>query len=462
MTHEVAQRGQFGFIPLNLLVRQIVKIYQNIYNNTQVDHLVAHVNSFFKMIRLRGKLEGFSWSSLSFYVVGRQLAEYDANCSYPSSSNTHTNEYGMSLLTKQQNKYANSFAIFCLFTFITACGDGPIAEGVTSQLVQTSETQDVVESSLTLNEEFQPAAAIETGRSLASIAPDSGSLLGANVEKGEQDTRYDAVVVFEDLLNRNIAIINRFHEFSAGLDSSFFWDRRHIEDGRTVMISWRATDNPGSVNGEPDPRRAIKIVAGEFDREIEAMATALSDLGAPILLRFNWEMDQDHGDPQYIGTPSEFIDVWRYVHDIFKERGVTNVEWVWAPRARSFAKEIGQAFYPGDNYVDWIGGSSVPINSFTDAQTIYGEWNEWASSLGKPQLLWIGLRENPDDLSWKADFIEELRQLTTNTWHGVKAIVYYNSNSPLGYDYRIGTSPQSLSAFRALACDPHYLRTENC
>ena len=368
----------------------------------------------------------------------------------------------MSLLTIQQKKHANSFAILGLFTFITACGNGPTGEGVTSQFVQTSETQDVVESSSTLNEELQPAAAIETGRSLASIAPDSGALLGANVEKGEQDTRYDAVVVFEDLLNRNIAIINRFHEFSAGLDSSFFWDRRHIEDGRTVMISWRATDNPGSVNGEPDPRRAIKIVAGEFDREIEAMATALGDLSAPILLRFNWEMDQDHGDPQYIGTPSEFIDAWRYVHDIFEERGVTNVEWIWAPRARSFSKAIGQTFYPGDNYVDWIGGSSVPINSFTDAQTIYGEWNEWASSLGKPQLLWIGLRENPDDSSWKADFIEELRQLTTNTWHGVKAIVYYNSNSPLGHDYRVGTSPQSLSAFRTLACDPHYSSTQNC
>ena len=362
----------------------------------------------------------------------------------------------MSLFTKQK-KHANSYVILGLFTFLVACGGGSSDEGTAAQFVQANESQNE-----TANEVFQAAAANGAERSLGPIAPDSGALLGANVEKGDLDTRYDGVLAFEDLLNRNISIINRFHEFSAGLDSSFFWDRRHIEDGRTVMISWRATDNPGSVNGEPDPRRAIKIVNGEFDHEIEAMASALRDLGAPILLRFNWEMDQDHGDPQHIGSPSEFIDAWRYVHGIFRERGASNVEWVWAPRARSFAKNIGQTFYPGDDYVDWIGGSSVPVNSFTDAQTIYSAWNEWASSLGKPQLLWIGLRENPSDSRWKADFIEELRQLTTNTWHGVKAVVYYNSNSPLGNDYRITTTSQSLSAFRALACDPHYTVTQAC
>ena len=312
----------------------------------------------------------------------------------------------------------------------------------------------------TENEVEEPPAATDNERSPGQgIAPDTGALLGANVAKETNDTRYEGVLAFEELIGRNIAIINRFHEFSAGVDSNFFWDRRHIEDGRTVMISWRATDNPGSINGTPDANRASRIVAGEFDREIEAMATALSDLEAPVLLRFNWEMDQDVGDPQHIGSTSEFIAAWRYVHDTFRELGVTNVEWVWSPRARSFSRDIGQSFYPGYDYVDWIGGSAVPVNSFTDPQTIYSAWNEWASSLGKPQLLWVGLRENPDDSRWKANFIDELRQLTSSTWQGVKAIVYYNSDSPLGFDYTIDTSNRSLQSFRALACDPHYTTT---
>ena len=253
-----------------------------------------------------------------------------------------------------------------------------------------------------------------------TIAPENGTLLGANVSKENFSTRYDAVRGFENSIRRGLDIVHRYHEFSAGVTSTFFWDRQHIEDGRTLMLSWRATDNPGSVNGQPDPQRARKIVEGRFDTEIRAMATAMRDLEAPILLRFNWEMDQDRGDPQYIGTPAEFIAAWRYVHRIFEQRGATNVEWVWAPRARSFAKGVGQTYYPGFEYVDWVGGSAVPINSFTDAQTIYSDWNEWAVNIGKPQLLWIGLRENPD------------------------------------------TSSGSLSAFRNLACDPQFTPEKKC
>lgn len=295
-----------------------------------------------------------------------------------------------------------------------------------------------------------------------SIALANGTLLGGNVDKENHDSRYESVLSFERSIGRKLDFVNRFHEFSAGLTSSFFWDRKHVEDGRTVMVSWRATDNAGSVNGQPDPRRARKIVAGQFDSEIEAMATTLRDLEAPVLLRFNWEMDQDIGDPQYIGTPSEFIAAWRYVHGIFQARGATNVEWVWSPRARSFAKDVGQTFYPGYDYVDWVGGSAVPVNSFTDAQTIYSDWNQWASNIGKPQLLWVGLRENPGNSIWKAQFIDEIRTLTTSQWSGLKAVIYYNSNSPLGYDYTIDTSSASLNAFRNMACNSRFTQANRC
>lgn len=295
-----------------------------------------------------------------------------------------------------------------------------------------------------------------------SIALQNGTLLGGNVSNENSSSRYEAVRKFEGTIRRQLDIVNRFHEFSAGLESSFFWDRQHVEDGRTVMVSWRATDNAGITQGQPDPQRARKIVNGQFNNQIDAMARALRDLNAPVLLRFNWEMDQDYGDPQYIGTPSEFIAAWRYVHNRFEQIGATNVEWVWSPRARSFAKNVGQTFYPGYDYVDWVGGSAVPINSFTDVRTIYSSWNEWASNIGKPQLLWVGLRENPNDAFWKSRFIREIRTLAAGDWSGLKALVYYNSNSPLGYDYTIDTSSNALSAFRNLACDNQFTKVHDC
>ena len=294
------------------------------------------------------------------------------------------------------------------------------------------------------------------------IAQQNEILIGADVAKERLASGYAATAVAESQLGRKFDIINRNHEFSAGLTSDFFFDRKHIEDGRTVLMSWRATDNPNSTNGSPDPQRARKIVAGQFDEEIEAMATAVRDLEAPILMMFAWEMDQNPGQPQLIGTPAEFIAAWRYVHRIFQERGATNVEWVWAPRARSFVRGEGQTFYPGSDYVDWIGGLSVPINTYEDPVTIYQSWFEFGASTGKPQLLWVGLRENPGDSRWKARFLDQIRSLASSQWASLDAIVYYSNISPLGYDYTIDTSTPSLQALRRLSCDPNYTSAPGC
>ena len=165
-----------------------------------------------------------------------------------------------------------------------------------------------------------------------------------------------------------------------------------------------------------------------------------------------------------IGTPEEFIAAWRYAHDIFASEGADNVEWVWSPRAASFNKDIGPLYYPGDAYVDWVGGSAVPVNSYRDPVTIFGAWNEWASSRQhpKPQMLWVGLRENPDDPNWKPNFVNELQSLLSGPWTGVKALTYYGSNSPLGNDYQIDTSSASFQSFVDMACSDHFSTTFSC
>ncbi len=296
----------------------------------------------------------------------------------------------------------------------------------------------------------------------ALLAPVAGTHFGANASKRGTGSQYDSILAFEQKLGRRLSVLNRFHEFSAGVESNLFWDRKHIDDGRIVMLSWRATDNAGSTKGVPDADRAVKIVQGQFDTQIRAMAREVKELNAQVLIRFNWEMDQSPGATQYIGTPSEFIAAWRYVHDMFEVEGANNAVWVWAPRAASFNKGAGQSFYPGDRYVDWIGGSAVPIDSFRDPVTVYGAWHDWASQKGKPMLLWVGLRENPDDSQWKAKFLTDLQGLIQGPWSQVKSLVYYHANSPKGYDYWADTSTASWNAFRSMACSGHFATTHTC
>ena len=67
---------------------------------------------------------------------------------------------------------------------------------------------------------------------------------------------------------------------------------------------------------------------------IRTSADNMKALGDDVLLRWDFEMTQDPGSPEYVGTPDEFIAAWRYMRGIFDARGATNVEWVWAPAGR--------------------------------------------------------------------------------------------------------------------------------
>jgi len=53
--------------------------------------------------------------------------------------------------------------------------------------------------------------------------------------------------------------------------------------------------------------------------------------------------------------PSQFVQAWQHVHDIFTKLGVTNVTWVWSPNVEYGGSIPLSELYPGSNYVDWVG-----------------------------------------------------------------------------------------------------------
>src|SRR5262249_7377102 len=150
-------------------------------------------------------------------------------------------------------------------------------------------------------------------------------------------------------------------------------ERTLTNNGHLVMVSWHPTDGGGDSN------RASKIVQGTYDNVIKSMATNLKSLNAPVLLRWDFEMTQSPGQTEYVGTPSEFIAAWKYIHTMFDRQGATNVKWVWAPQSAGFSDGRAANFWPGGSYVDWIeasnvmGGHSWP--SFSKAFTPFYQWS---------------------------------------------------------------------------------------
>jgi hypothetical protein len=283
-------------------------------------------------------------------------------------------------------------------------------------------------------------------RADSTIQPATGALFGLYPGSRNGLSFLDGMKQRESQLGRKLAIVNKYHNWS---DTNYSVEAQIAAQERIPMISWHPTDSGC------DSQRADKINAGTYDSLIRTAANNMKAIGSPVLLRWDFEMDQSPGQVEYIGPPSSFIPAWRHIHDIFQQEGATNVLFVWAPRAAAFKNGSGQSFYPGASYVDWIGASSVPESNWASFSSIFGQFNAWASTKGKPLLTWAGIRENPSDANWKASWISGAAQ-TIKSWPAVKAFVYYDAKSPTGMSYLAHTTARSWAAFEAMANDSYF------
>ena len=326
---------------------------------------------------------------------------------------------------------------------------------------------------------------------LVSASPaEAASPVLVGVHAGEPSSTSDMterVSNYENIIQRDVDVVNVFKALSMdnlvrpnGADTE---EERLLKSGHTLMVSWRAHEGCGTgPNTTPEAdrhRRARDLLTGQFDDELVAMARQLdqlTDLG-PVLLRWHWEMDQEPNLCQHIGSPQEYAAAWRYVHGVVSPIA-PDVQWVWAPRASSFNKDIGQQYWPGGQYVDLVGGSAVPRaangkeGAWRGPAEIFDTMMEFADAKGRPALAWVGVREkleclrpNDDcewtpDATWKADFIDELRALAGGSWADTLAVlVWYHDLSPYfddAYDFQVDTSWRSRNAMRTLVCDPAF------
>jgi hypothetical protein len=148
-------------------------------------------------------------------------------------------------------------------------------------------------------------------------------------------------------------------------------------------------------------------------------------------------------------------------------RSATNVQWVWCPNATAFRSDDERnapAYYPGDDYVDWICADGYnwapgrPNDKWRSFASIYQDFYEWGITRGKPLMVGeYGAQErNPGE---KAQWLTEAREALKTKFPGIKAVVYFDANKD--YDWRVTTSPDALAAFRAMANDPWFTPDPN-
>lgn len=140
----------------------------------------------------------------------------------------------------------------------------------------------------------------------------------------------------------------------------------------------------------PETKYSLQnIIDGKFDKALHQWAKDAKADGIQLLADFAVEPNGDwfgwsgvfngggtkdgYGDPNYPDGPERYRDAYRHIIDIFRDEGVNNITWFFHYNYESSPpNEWNQPkyYYPGDNYIDWIGFSLY------GAQTIDENWED--------------------------------------------------------------------------------------
>jgi hypothetical protein len=128
-----------------------------------------------------------------------------------------------------------------------------------------------------------------------------------------------------------------------------------------------AADFPGglaiglSMTENYHPQALTLLTEGAYDDNIRRLALFIKRVEEPVWLRIAYEFEGAWN--QGYGDADRYIAAWRHLVDLLREEGVTNVETVWQASTSPVddiidgGRDDMRRWYPGDDYVDWMGVS---------------------------------------------------------------------------------------------------------
>lgn len=229
------------------------------------------------------------------------------------------------------------------------------------------------------------------------------------------------------------------------------WFEAVSTSGKIGLITWE----PWALTGEasqPDFSPAA-ILNGSHDDYIRSWAAgfAARDDG-PWYLRPMHEMNGNWypwSGGVAGGNADEYKAAWIYMHDLFTQAGVTNVEWVWCPLVDDISGPF-EEYYPGDDYVDVLcldgynwGTTDPDFGAWRPVDSVFDDAYDRITRLGD-QPVWFGevgsAPEGGDKAAWTAEL------LATDRYPRLEAVIFFGLDKER--DWRVHTDPLVAEAVR--------------
>ncbi len=242
--------------------------------------------------------------------------------------------------------------------------------------------------------------------------------------------------------------------------------------------------------GGPDPIYTMDaFLSGTFDADLKQWAIDAKNTNIPLLVEFGTEVNgkwfpwnakwnqgesKNYGDPNLYDGMEKFRDVYKHIITICDGQGAKNITWFFHVNAYSDPEiewNTLKGYYPGDEYIDWIGVSAYGAQSpkyfekenddpWSFEDVLNDSWGNISaiSSQGKPiAILEWGVIDHPETqkAQWISDAIKSISTGGKYFPH-IKAISYWHENFD-DTNLRIDSSPESLSSYKEAISDPVFI-----
>ncbi len=314
--------------------------------------------------------------------------------------------------------------------------------------------------------------------------------------------RSELIDDFERMAGKKLSVIKVYQAFDHEGFYEHFAEFICCERGAFEFVSFDPTfESSGDLN-------ACEVLSGDYDSIVVTFAQQIKRWGRPLMLSSIGEMNGtwagwsgalnfgsdcvpytqvsdlyghygciDANDIGCADGPERYRDVFRHIHDIFEDEGVTNVAWVWVVNHEPFPKTDWNQFdnyYPGDEYVDIIsvdgynwgddgpGGCPVDVEWKSFNQVFSAALTSLSSTHYPTKPLIIGefaSAEGTDPMS-KATWITDAFESIKSDWPQIKAVVWYNP--PGDCSFPVTSSLESTQAYSQALADPYFIGTRVC
>ena len=162
----------------------------------------------------------------------------------------------------------------------------------------------------------------------------------------------------------------RVSEYLTSIEKNFKYAR---QSGKAIELTLQTPLNRQAKTGS---NMIYEILNGEYEYFLGEYAKLIARYpDVTVLFRPFNEMNGDWCNYSAYHTsrdPKLYVELYRYIHNIFDKNGCDNTIWVWNPNERSFPNykwNSQNLYYPGDEYVDVYGITGYNTGTYYEGET---------------------------------------------------------------------------------------------